>query len=173
MTRAEEMQRLRDEERLTLSEIGERYGISRQRVAQVIGNQGNDVELERLEEFKQERLEVVQRVVAGEISVAEASEISGITQRSFKMYALDTFGIKLSHTAPLHGTPYRYSRGCRCDECKEAQRELRRQMKERGPKKHGTMSAYTNYSCRCTKCKRWAKRNYAERRRDDSHAVND
>lgn len=173
MTRAEEMQRLRDEERLTLAEIGERYGISKQRVAQLLGKQGGSVERERLEQFQQERLEVVQRVVAGEISVAEAAEISGITVKSFLAYSLDTFGIRLSQSAPEHGTIHRYNGGCRCAECTEAMRQTRQRRKERGPKKHGTMNAYTNYSCRCPKCKRAAKRYYAERRRDDSHTVND
>jgi Sigma-70, region 4 len=174
VSRVEEMQRLRDVDRLTLAEIGERYGISKQRVGQLIGKQGDSVERERLEQFQQQRLETIERVVAGEISAAEGAEISGITLRTFLNYSLDTFGIKLTKESPEHGTPYRYNRGCRCDDCRAARREYRRQWRATAsPPKHGTQNAYCNYACRCPKCKRWAKRHYAERRRDDSHAVND
>lgn len=58
-----------------------------------------------------------------------------------------------------HGTPAAYHFGCRCDECRKANRErcytTFNSMKERlasTDREHGTSSTYSNWGCRCTAC---------------------
>lgn len=59
----------------------------------------------------------------------------------------------------LHGTTSRYSRGCRCDDCKKAVAEYQRNLrgtrwdKATPAHAHGTVNGYKNYSCRCDLCK--------------------
>lgn len=71
-----------------------------------------------------------------------------------------------------HGTQNAYlNYGCRCDDCKEAQREAskkqaaRRKARETPGHVHGTASGYTNYRCRCDLCK-GAIREYARKRKE-------
>lgn len=56
---------------------------------------------------------------------------------------------------PTHGTYYSYVNGCRCDECKSANRAQafkdRHRRKGQEPKNHG-YSGYTNWGCRCEIC---------------------
>ena len=56
-----------------------------------------------------------------------------------------------------HGTLSRYAKGCRCDDCKGANRERTRAWR----RAHATVdtqaiphgaSGYTNYGCRCETC---------------------
>jgi len=55
-----------------------------------------------------------------------------------------------------HGTTSGYAAGCRCDQCKDAQRaytaEYKAQLATSGEYRHGTMSGYTT-GCRCDDCK--------------------
>lgn len=47
-----------------------------------------------------------------------------------------------------------YKRGCRCTECREANRIRRAQQRaSKNPPNHGTESGYFNYGCRCAPCK--------------------
>lgn len=61
-----------------------------------------------------------------------------------------------------HGTRSKYQTGCRCDECREANRlyiEAGRraagvQPQPRGPQTdHGTVARYENWQCRCSDCR--------------------
>lgn len=53
---------------------------------------------------------------------------------------------------PEHGTRSRYSYyGCRCDLCKQAQREQHEQWKKSASAEHGTLKNY-NLGCRCAAC---------------------
>lgn len=77
-----------------------------------------------------------------------------------------------------HGTAYTYGNlGCRCDECRAAQREVRRrQRRARGVKpqrqaQHGTTSMYTAHKCRCDECRQaWADywKAYRARKRQEA-----
>lgn len=59
-----------------------------------------------------------------------------------------------------HGTHARYRKGCRCDECREANRKyhLKERWKRRckivlgEPVPHG-LSGYINHGCRCDVCR--------------------
>lgn len=61
-----------------------------------------------------------------------------------------------------HGQAGMYARGCRCQECKDANaRRCRQQRQDRAANPaaadragHGKASTYNNYGCRCEKCTR-------------------
>ena len=65
---------------------------------------------------------------------------------------------------PLHGSRYRYQRGCRCEECKEAIRIAQRELRGRTPPNHGTVSGYLNYGCMCDPCRQAGSANNRKRR---------
>ena len=59
-----------------------------------------------------------------------------------------------------HGTRSTYNHsGCRCDPCKAATRDYKRQQRtihrnlEPPANTHGTASTYSNWGCRCDQCK--------------------
>ena len=71
-----------------------------------------------------------------------------------------------------HGTRSKYTKGCRCDPCRTANREWdeeyrrRRGVKEQKPAQHGTKSMYVK-GCRCDECciaSREAGREYRRRK---------
>lgn len=59
-----------------------------------------------------------------------------------------------------HGKTGRYTnRGCRCDECRAAQRDALASWRDTvagtladGDPRHGTLNGYDNYRCRCGAC---------------------
>lgn len=54
---------------------------------------------------------------------------------------------------PDHGTRARYSRGCRCDQCRGANAAYDRELRARaGLPEHGKRSTYTK-GCRCDPCR--------------------
>ena len=71
--------------------------------------------------------------------------------------------IKCKPRKAKHGTRSMYVMGCYCDDCKSANRDYMRKIKSKlkgtEPKKHGTLSSYTDYGCRCDGC-REASREY-------------
>lgn len=64
----------------------------------------------------------------------------------------------MSHDPKLPKGVSGYRKGCRCDECKQAERERWQRSRERrltGPVPahvHGTWNGYNNYGCRCDEC---------------------
>jgi hypothetical protein len=53
---------------------------------------------------------------------------------------------------PDHGTRSRYMGGCRCDDCREAQRVHTAELRRRGDAPRHGVSGYKNYGCRCATC---------------------
>lgn len=59
-----------------------------------------------------------------------------------------------------HGTRGKYTYGCRCDDCREANRAYIAAKRDadyaaglpEGDPRHGRDSTYTNRGCRCTAC---------------------
>lgn len=58
-----------------------------------------------------------------------------------------------------HGTRNRYNNyGCRCEQCRDVEREYRRAWVARARSRdvpehvHGTFNGYNNYGCRCQAC---------------------
>ncbi|MEU0427876.1 hypothetical protein ABZ235_30580 [Streptomyces canus] len=60
-----------------------------------------------------------------------------------------------------HGDRRRYQRGCRCDECREANRLYKASWRAKrrsdpsllGRATHGKASTYRQYGCRCDECR--------------------
>jgi len=57
-----------------------------------------------------------------------------------------------------HGTYAAYQRNCSCERCTAAAREYSRSWRRRAvlahnDPRHGTVNGYTNFGCRCEKCR--------------------
>lgn len=170
-----EMGRLYVEEGLTYREIAERYGISRQRVAQLLEPFGFPRHWGRRRQLERARtLEAVhERVRSGETSLRDEWEALGYASEDSLRNALLSLGLHFERHAP-HGVRWRYNRGCRCELCKVAHREYMRSLRRSEPRTHGTASAYTNYGCRCAECReavRVYRRELAARQRRKKEAV--
>lgn len=167
--RSDLMLRMYLDEGYTMSQIGDHFGISRQRVHQIIGTQGEDAHygIRMQQERKERLLQAYERMKDGSTAQAEADRL-GITRGSFYV-GLNRLGIRLAPESPEHGTLYRYRKGCHCEECRAANAAAKRQRYARGPNVHGTASAYQNYGCRCPECKRAARQARRERRRGLTH----
>lgn len=76
-----------------------------------------------------------------------------------------------------HGSQYAYGLGCRCDECRAGVAERAAKFRERNKgalapddPRHGKLSTYSNYGCRCGKCREVhnsRQRDYMARRREE------
>jgi AraC-like DNA-binding protein len=169
--RAEEMRNLYANERLTYSEIGERFGLSRQRVQQILAPfdlEPHGGSRKRIQQDERLRLAFA-RIEAGEsTTVEEALKLGYKTQHTLRG-AFHRLGLHRSEKPlPEHGTYARYASKkdpCRCDLCMEAGREQRNKRRGREPPEHGTNASYRNYGCHCDLC-RAAARKYEKELRD-------
>lgn len=112
--------------------------------------------------LQDEAKDAVMQVYAGKGATAAAT-LAGVSKRTVQRWAAAE-GIESGYTAPiirLCPSAASYARGCRCDGCKEANKEVQRAIKERRIKrfksgktkiKHG-VSGYSNWDCRCSDCK--------------------
>jgi predicted DNA-binding protein YlxM (UPF0122 family) len=170
--RQEQMAAMYQEERLTMAEIAEQFELSRARVQQILAPL--NLKLHRGQRHRDNRVEVLtqamNRVVSGETTTAEEAERLGYANARSLRWAFRSVGLKRPPaTAPPHGTYARYmskSHPCRppCEACLEASRQKRRERYERGPRKHGTVSAYRNFGCHCDKCRKAIRDSERERR---------
>lgn len=156
--RIEAMKRLYVEAGLSYSQIGEQFGLTKQRVGQLLGPLG-------LQQYRrQAAMERVQllaaaygRIIRKESTLEEeAPKLGYKNARSLRgaLYDLD-MRIVLGHEEPAHGTAARYDSRkwrCRCSECRRANREKSNKLKGKKPPHHG-YSGYVNYECRCKVCK--------------------
>ena len=154
-----EMARLYVEEGLSYAQIGEQFGLTKQRVGQLLGPLG-------LQSFRHQaaiaRIQLLRdaysRIISGRSTLEEeAPKLGYKNARSLRsaLYDLD-MRVVLGYEVPPHGSVARYrSRryACRCDDCRRANREKGNELKGREPPRHGTYSAYVNYECRCQECK--------------------
>lgn len=158
-------------EELTLEEIGDEFGISRQRVGQIIGPQREKSHYGRKrQEERRRRIEEAHANVLNESTVAQEAERLGVKRESLYA-AFARQGLKLAPEQREHGTYYRYRKGCRCTECVDAAKEEKLQRFIRGPSIHGTESAYQNYGCRCRPCRNAARAARRRRRRQKYDAL--
>lgn len=97
----------------------------------------------------------------------EAGRAVNVSKRTVQRWAAEA-GVSYEYQPPLLPCPSAasYVRGCRCDGCVEANRERQRSVKERrvaygkkhnrkhdgNPIPHG-VSGYSNWDCRCPRCK--------------------
>jgi hypothetical protein len=154
-----EMARLYVEQGQSYSQIGEQFGLTRQRVGQLLGPLGlqqyrRQAAIERVQLLR----DAYSRIIAGKSTLnEEASKLGYKNARSLRsaLYELD-LRVVVGYEEPPHGTVARYrSRRyqCRCDECRRANRDRGRELKGKEPPHHGTYSGYINYECRCQACK--------------------
>lgn len=85
------------------------------------------------------------------------------------MARLDTYTTPGGRTILVpHGTARGYTYGCRCEPCKEANRERYREAKRRRLSRpvpghvHGTWNGYSNYGCRCAECLTACRQRYPD-----------
>lgn len=143
---------------LTLQEIADQYGVSRQRVYQIIepfgltshyGKRKQDERVRRL-------TEACARIRTGDSTSSEEAERLGYASAGTLRGALNELGLRLREEwqAADHGTVRRYRQGCKCDECRRAHREdLYASRQNHVITEHGLATNYVNYGCRCPGCK--------------------
>jgi hypothetical protein len=158
--RVQSMARAYVERGLSYAQIGEEYGLSRQRVGQLLGPLGLARDREQGSKIiREQRLRAVHaRVIGGEVTLERAAADLGYASGESLRSAFYDLGmtVVLDVEPPPHGTASRYrSRryACRCDECRRANREKCAELRGQEPPQHGTYSGYVNYGCRCKACK--------------------
>lgn len=138
-----EFARLYAEERLTLQEIADRNNLSRERVRQLIApfgippHRGQRKREEREEELRATHAEIM----AGLTTTEKEAERLGYAKPEYLRMALWRIGLHLRRPAMSDA-----------DRQQRAKDRYQQRIK-RGPKKHGTVSAYKNFGCRCPRCK--------------------
>lgn len=157
--RTQNMARLYVEQGMTYEQIAEEYGITRQRVGQLLKplelaqTRGPSARLARQQKLKL----VFEEITAGRVTLEKAAADMGYAHAHSLRDAMRELGLFFStKQIPEHGTLARYgsrSHGCRCDECRRANRERSQALRDSGdPPNHG-LSGYVNYGCRCKTCK--------------------
>jgi Sigma-70, region 4 len=138
----------------TLREVGDAFGVTGERVRQLIkGSYGKPHRGRRKQEERVRKLQAAHaRILAKETTLQEEAVDLGLAPDSLAG-AFYELGLKFAPASPLHGTPYRYGRGCRCEKCSKAVRQQRLRRYQQEPPQHGTESAYSNWGCRCDPCR--------------------
>lgn len=134
--RHKEMARLYVEDGLTYQQIADQYGISRQRVGQVLTPLNlNDGGQRRRMAHAAELRTAHARISAGKSTLAEEAERLGYKSADSLGGVLRKNGLRFqyrrkSRTA-RHGELLRYNRGCRCKRCAAAMRVYNRSLRNR------------------------------------------
>lgn len=158
--RTEKMARLYVEEGLSYAQIGEEYGLTKQRVGQLLQplglaqNRGRGSQVAREQRLRGAHA----RVMAGEVTLERAAAELGYGSGDSLRSVLHRLGLHVAIQKPIppHGTLARYRTRrapCRCVECRRANREKLMELNGQEPPHHGTYSGYVNYACRCQACK--------------------
>lgn len=173
-----EMVVMYDYEKKTLQEIADHFNITRQRVQQIIAPWVEEAHYGagKREATRERLVDSHSRILKKESTLAEEAKKFGLLPASLRE-KLRRAGMKFptERRSELHGSRYRYQRGCRCDECREAMRVAHRELKKREAPNHGTVSGYVNYACRCDPCRMAGaedNRRRKERRRQLDAATN-
>lgn len=157
----------------TLQSIGDHFGVTRERVRQIAAAAGittRPIDVRREAQRKRWQSMIDQGASRSDIATSEGIRPNSVSIRAREL-GLDTSAWR-HKAAPLHGTPSRYSRGCRCELCSQANASRAAEMRQRGlpapdDPRHGTRSGYINWGCRCEACRRAgseANRAYRARR---------
>jgi len=165
---------------LTIQEIADQYGVSRQRVHQLIkpfglaGHYGKRKQDERVRRLT----EAHARIRTGESTTDEEAKRLGYSSAGTLRGALHELGLRIrDEWKPAeHGSVLRYRQGCKCDECRRAHREdMYAIRKSHVITEHGLATNYVNYGCRCPECKEAVRiqRRAAKARRRQLQATTD
>lgn len=124
-----EMARLHVEECLSYAQIGERYGISRQRVGQLLTPL--DLAHPEVQRRDEEGLrKAARRIEQRRSTLAVEAEKLGYSSGDSLRTALWRIGLKVHEPPPAmpkHGTVARYRRGCQCTRCRRANADYARE----------------------------------------------
>jgi hypothetical protein len=151
----------------TFQQIADLVGLTKGRVHQIVGPW---VEVRHYgEERRKDRdLKIrtaFDRIVNDGSTVEKEAKVLGILPDTLAVnFRARDLKLPSTRVVKMHGTRYRYQRGCRCDECREALRIDMRKLRGKEPPHHGTPSAYFNYRCRCDPCRMAGSRYNRERR---------
>ena len=107
----------------TLEEVARHYGISKQRVSQIVAGKqrAQSCEMKRKREAK---LQALQDAYQRTGTIRKAAKECGVSQTT--AYGM----VKPVKSEPKHNA-YRYQRGCRCDTCREANRLKQKNQREK------------------------------------------
>lgn len=137
----------------TLAEVGEHYGITRERVRQIVARRSDERHYgARKRMLMNEKVRSAYEAMQNGSTMEVEAEKLGLAPKTLYSRFLD-LGLTLRHKAPLHGTVYRYNCGCRCIECYDAVKTYRLRFLTMKPPTHGKYSSYSNYGCRCDACR--------------------
>jgi transposase-like protein len=156
--RIERMTRAYVEEGRSYAQIAEEYGITRQRVGQLLGPLGLSGHRRQARIAREQRLRAAHARLTTEMTtLEEEAEVLGYATGESLRAALYDLGLRVVRERPIppHGTLARYrSRKyrCSCEACRRANSERQRELKDEEPPTHG-YSGYINYGCRCQVCK--------------------
>lgn len=136
--RDQQIARLYTAKRLSLGEVGEQFGLSKERVRQILIEQGitdRHSESERGRKLKEETKIAHERVLTGEGTVKTEADHLCITPSALQK-RFWILGLRTPRQEAEHGTRSRYvgPHRCRCDLCRKAHatymREFRRRRKD-------------------------------------------
>jgi DNA-binding CsgD family transcriptional regulator len=141
---------------LTLAQVGEKFGVSRERVRQIVGSPFNyrGTRAEQAAAAIEAKKGIIDALRAERKSLDEIGALTGISANYLK-------GGEFAAKPPaplLHGTQRGYNRGCRCSECTAASTQRMRDYVTRKKADgfagldHGSYSTY-GIGCRCKLCR--------------------
>jgi len=125
----------------TMQEIGDDFGLSRERVRQI---------LKRLnvtaDDMRERRYRMATALYKGGLTATEAAKRAGVHPALFRG-RLVAAGQRRPRPprVPKHGTVYEYQRGCRCEPCTRANADRTYEYQHR---KHPEMKRYGRYGPR-------------------------
>lgn len=146
---------------ISASEIARMFGVSREQTRKDLYSLGFVTSSIR----KSQRAETaakISKLASTGLAASRIAEELHETELTVRRIGKE-FGITLPRPitkASVHGTTNSYNNGCRCPDCRKANTvfcaERRTLRKKRIPQmpaeKHGTISGYENWGCRCTAC---------------------
>lgn len=116
--RLREIERLYFDERQTLEQVGDRFGLTRERVRQILAAAGLNGRHFGSSYTAAQLHEAGKRYARGE-SVESLAAFLGVCAGTLRAMAFDHGWRRPPRALPPHGTPSRYSyHGCRCSRCK-------------------------------------------------------
>lgn len=155
------------EEGKTFQQIADLTGLTKGRVHQIVDpwvdirHYGDERRRNRDLKIR----EAYARIMAGDSTLeVEAETLRVLPDTLAGNFRARDLRLRPKREAKPHGTRYRYSQGCKCDECMEAMRVEHRKLAGREPRQHGTVSGYVNYHCRCDPCRMAGSVNNRQRR---------